>query len=164
MTVDIRRSLGDAPVVHTTDTVGFAEAVPSAPSQASVATAPVAVPEAYAELEAAARLLVDQLPKHIADYVLETAYVSNRQPLWTVVAGHLLRAYEHGTMTAPILDPAWGRAFGAVGIALADTRYACEWCSKPFTPARFRQRYCSQSCGAAAAAFQAQEEKEAVAR
>jgi hypothetical protein len=128
-----------------------------------VATAPLVVPTPQLDLEAAARLIAEQLPEQIRDYLYEVAYVANRQPLWTVIGGHVLRAYDNGTMSAPLIDPSWTKHFGTVGIDLKDTRYECDWpdCRAEFTPTRFRQRYHSQECGMLAAKAQADAERAA---
>lgn len=101
--------------------------------------------------DCAARVLA-QLPKHIAEHVREVAYIYNRQPLWSLVAGHCLKAYENGDVQAPMLDPSWPRQFPTLGVDPSKQLYTCAICSVGFTPKRYKQQYCSQECGAVAAA------------
>lgn len=114
-----------------------------------------------AELERAANLIVDVLPTYMQDPVREMAYVYGRQPLWSLVAGHLIAAYEQGTISAPITDPGWPPHFGAVGVDLPGSRYQCQRCRTVFVPTRYKQAYCTTACGAEAAAEQADGERAA---
>ena len=106
--------------------------------------------------EAAANAIVDLLPAYIAEYAREMAYVYNRQPLWSLVAGHVLKAYENGDLQAPVLDPSWPRKFTTLPMDPRAKTYTCEWRDgakgvHTFTPIRYKQRFCSNECGTAAA-------------
>lgn len=105
------------------------------------------------ELEKASELILTTVPKYIADAAREAAYVTNRQPLWSLMAGHILKAYENGDIQAPILDPAWPRRFPDIGNAFKAV--LCEYKDGPrgehtFIPKRYKQRFCSNDCGIAA--------------
>ncbi len=106
-------------------------------------------PEQLEVMEKAANLVLDSLPGYLAETIREMAYVHNRQPLWAFVAGHLVRAYENGELSAPIMDPSWPRLFTDVPDPLKAT-YQCEHCRAAFVPRRWRQKYCSNECGTAA--------------
>ena len=118
----------------------------------SVAAPPEPTASSPHDLEACATEILKMLPTHIAEYIREIAYVYNRQPLWSIVAGHCLKAYENGDIQAPILDPSWPRRFPDMPADPRAQTYVCDWveCAKPFTPVRYKQRFCSQACGAAA--------------
>lgn len=116
-----------------------------------------------AELERAVHLLLDVLPPYMQGPVREMAYVYARQPMWAFIAGHLLAAYEHGTLSAPIHEPSWLPHFGQVGVDLSTVSYKCAECGLPFTPTRFKQQYCSEACGTAAVVAQAARERLAAA-
>ena len=108
------------------------------------------------DLEACAAEGLKMLPTHIQDYIKEIAYVHNRQPLWSLVAGHCLKAYENGDAQAPLLDPSWPRRFPSLPADPAKQTYVCEWRDgekgrHEFRPARYKQRFCSTECGVAAA-------------
>jgi hypothetical protein len=108
------------------------------------------------DLEACAGEVLKMLPTHIQDYIKEIAYVHNRQPLWSLVAGHCLKAYENGDAQAPLLDPSWPRRFPSLDADPAKKTYVCEWQDgekgrHEFKPSRYKQRFCSTECGVAAA-------------
>ena len=130
----------------TITTASTAEFLPAEPEVAPVSGAH--------DLEACAAEILAMLPKHIAEYVREIAYVHNRQPLWSIVAGHLLKAYENGDIQAPLLDPSWPRRFTDLPADPSTQTYTCAWpeCAKEFVPKRYKQRFCSNECGTAAQA------------
>lgn len=101
-------------------------------------------------LEQCANHLVDQLPPHIAAVVRESSYVASRVPLWVTVAGLVLRAFENGEVTYPILDPAWPRVFPEVAEYMRAHQSGCEHCGAEFDAKRYKQRFCSNECGTAA--------------
>lgn len=112
-------------------------------------------------LDQCAEAVVAQLDGPLAEYVREIAMIHQRIPLWALVAGCLNAAYEHGTLSTPILSPSWPRSFVGVGLDLATLTYDCRWCHQAFTPQRYKQGYCSQDCGTLAAKAQAEAEREA---
>ena len=108
------------------------------------------------DLEACANVVLNMLPKHIAEYAREMAYVYNRQPVWALVAGHVLKAYENGDIQAPMLDPSWPRAWKDLPMDPSTAVATCEWKGgekgeHTFVRRRYKQRYCSNECGVAAA-------------
>ena len=117
-------------------------------------TAPREAPAAPHDVEACAAAVLAMLPKHIADHIREVAYVYNRQPLWSLVAGHCYKSYENGDVQAPLMDPSWPRLFPNVGVDPSKQVATCEQCQGSFTPKRYKERYCSQACGAIAAKLQ----------
>ena len=112
-------------------------------------------------LDQCAEAVVAQLDGPLAEYVREIAMIHQRIPLWALVAGCLNAAYEHGTLSTPILSPSWPRSFVGVGLDLTTLTYDCRWCQQAFTPQRYKQGYCSQDCGTLAAKAQAEAEREA---
>lgn len=113
-----------------------------AAAPAPVETPPVVVPP---DREAAAEVILNQLPKTIADAIREISLIHNRYPLWVTVAGLVLKAYENGEHQAPILDPSWPRQFDLVELHMGDVK--CEWCGEIYKPKRWKQRFCSNDCG-----------------
>lgn len=125
-------------------------------------TAPTVTPELAAEWEKAADVLLHALPVWLSDAVREMAYVHNRQPLWAFVMGHVLKAYETGELSAPVLDPSWPRAFTGLPDPL-NAQYKCVWCGNPFPPKRWRQKFCTNECGTAANHLEALDQAERAA-
>ena len=113
---------------------------------------PVATIVTTHDLEMCANTLLDMLPKHIAEYAREMAYVYNRQPVWSLIAGHVLKAYENGDLQAPMLDPSWPRAWKDLPVDPNGSQAECEWRggekgTHTYIRRRYKQRACSQECG-----------------
>lgn len=139
------------PVVPPRDVELPPAAAPLAETDQTLARVDAAGPH---DVEACAAAVLAMLPKHIAEHIREVAYVYNRQPLWAIVAGHCYKAYENGDVQAPLMDPSWPRLFPSLGVDPAKQVATCEQCGASFTPKRYKERYCSQACGAIAAKLQ----------
>lgn len=149
--------------------------IPEPPAVPPSAPAPEPEPEIRFEaprpahtLDDCAEALLALLPKELRAMVEELALLNLRQPLPYFLMGHVIGAYERGTLSSPILDPGWTRAAVPASVAAAKLGGGdghCEWppCGKRFTPKRHRQKYCSNECGAAANTAQAAEEQRTAA-
>jgi len=99
-------------------------------------------PEITAEaLNAAAELLLSQLPEHAVELfgVIAGDYTL---PIWQVVAGCLVSIHMEGRVSAFTLDPDWLDGF-------KQDELKCHYvpCGATFTPKRIGQLYCSNECG-----------------
>lgn len=141
------------PIVPKTPLTGNPAAAP-VPQPKAVEAALPSAPRDVEALNAAANLLLDQIPKYMAEHIREVATITCRIPIWAMVAGHLLKTYEIGDTQSPLLDPSWPRLFTDLGPDPSGRAYVCEWadCGKTFEPKRYKQRFCSQACGAQAQA------------
>src|SRR5712664_3128646 len=94
------------------------------------------------DVEECALALAEKLPEMIRKYALESAYVTCRVPLWALILGHIMRAYENGLMVSPILDPSWSKAIADNPIPEHQREAECEHCHKVFMRKYFGMRYC----------------------
>ena len=97
------------------------------------------------KLNAAAKMLIDQLPDHVGELV-EVLTEEYQLPLWHLVDGILLEVHSEGRLSAFTIDPAWREA-------LKQKMLRCQYedCGKLFQPKWIGQLYCSNACGNAAA-------------
>lgn len=124
--------------------------VPDVPTRWSTETSPEPVAprlEPSDPLDAAANLVLSKLPPYIAEHIRETAYITNRIPLWAMVAGHLYKAFENGDVHTPLMDPSWPKDFPRLPVDPLRGDYRCEQCGAPFQPKRYKERFCSTACG-----------------
>jgi len=95
-----------------------------------------------AKLNAAATLLLEQLPDHAGQLVHELAK-QYQIPLWQYLGGVLLAVHLEGRLSEFRLDPAWKDG-------LRTKELQCQYCKKMFKPRHVNQPYCSNECGLAA--------------
>ena len=119
----------------------------------SLTTSPAVVEPAPFYLDDAARLILAKFTPHIQSFVEELGAVHLRIPVWAVMAGAVMAAYEQGTLAAPVFDPSWRESLASVtGADPSNAEYTCEYCHIQYPPRRYRQRFCSNECGQAAVA------------
>ena len=93
-------------------------------------------------MDVAAEMLLLALPKNDQGLFREAAK-SRNVPLWQANLAYFRRCNENGTTFALLLDPGW-----ASGDIYALSPEICEQCGKTYNPERFKQRFCSNKCGA----------------
>jgi hypothetical protein len=132
-------------------TRGTVEPAPSEPTPpAAAATAPTLPdPAAHAALDAMTLTLLAQLDEAQRTFLQELAYIHNRLPVWALVVGAVQRCFEDATIASPVLPPMVRRLCEGYRPPQEQGLYTCEHCHHAFIPKRWRQRFCSNDCGAA---------------
>ena len=120
------------------------EAVDAAPPSTPVQGASPSQYTLSGTLEEGADLLLQQLSPAIRDYAFEVADQVLHIPRWQLVLGSMLAQYEGGNLSTPATDPSWSAE------TVRQSSAICAFCLKPFQPERFKQTFCSQTCGTAA--------------
>lgn len=94
------------------------------------------------QLDAAAGLLMQQLPKG-AQELVQILAMDNKVHQWWCVCGILMEAHIAGRLSSMTFDPDW-----RVGFKQHSGK--CGMCHKEFEPSQIGQIYCSNECGSAA--------------
>lgn len=91
------------------------------------------------QLNAAADLLLTQLPDHAGElvHILQGEY---QVQLWHLLCGIMLAMHQEGRLSAFTLDPAWRDG-------LRQRMLKCHECNKLFKPHNIGQQFCTNTCG-----------------
>lgn len=91
------------------------------------------------KLNAAAKLLLDQLPDNCGELVYDIQK-DYQLPLWHLLCGILLSMHQEGRLSAFTVDPSWKEGFRQESLQ-------CQQCNKIFKPINIGQLFCSNDCG-----------------
>jgi len=96
----------------------------------------------FEQMDIGIEMSLSALPKNDQKKFREAAR-SYGVPLWQANWSYYRRADEAGTVFSLLLNPGW-----ASGDIYCLSPEVCEQCGKTYTPERFKQRFCSNKCGA----------------
>ncbi|GAH36496.1 unnamed protein product [marine sediment metagenome] len=91
-------------------------------------------------LEAAATLLIEQLPSYVRDLIIELADMQFKCPRWHLMAGYALRMFEQGQSSDFTTEPHWASE------KLEPEPSTCRFCEEIFMPVRLGQIFCAEKC------------------
>ena len=135
--------------IHTA-IIGVTESAPTAPPAPMgqirfTPKQPTFVPikmrdEEYADLNAAARKLMEYLPEEDLSAMIEECAGNIDAPVWQVILGYVLRAREDGAIFAPVILPDWQVMVNPKGAK------ACGTCGERMLSKNWVDGYCCNEC------------------